>query len=159
MRDAQYCIYNKQYTKDEYEVMVATIITSMQEQWTRWEFFPIAISPFAYNQTLANTLYPMSKEDATSKWYRRANEENTINIPEWAVTITPKDFTRQERAALIDDDTLTSKILICAETWRPFRILPQDLKFYRTYGIIPPYYHPDVRHEHRTAIRPARGTL
>ena len=31
LRNKSYCIFNKQYTKDEYETTVANIITHMQE--------------------------------------------------------------------------------------------------------------------------------
>lgn len=67
VRNKQYCIFNKQYTKEEYEKMVAKIIAHMQETplktgqaCERGEFFHPSLSPFGYNETVAQEYYPVS---------------------------------------------------------------------------------------------------
>ena len=57
----QYCIFNKQYTKEEYENIVAKIITHMQTTGERGEFFHPSLSPFGYNETVAQEYYPLQK--------------------------------------------------------------------------------------------------
>jgi hypothetical protein len=66
-RHKQYCILNKQYTKEEYEVLVSQIIEKMKADGERGEFFPTTISIFGYNETEAQTYYPMTKEEAIAK--------------------------------------------------------------------------------------------
>ena len=61
LRNKQYCIFNKQYTKDEYEKTVANIITHMQETGERGEFFHPSLSPFGYNETVAQEYFPLEK--------------------------------------------------------------------------------------------------
>ena len=62
MRNNSYCILNKQYTKEEYEALVSKIIEQMNTMpyvdkngvtYKYGEFFPIELSPFGYNETVA----------------------------------------------------------------------------------------------------------
>ena len=64
LRNKQYCIFNKQYTKEEYEVLVTKIIGHMQQTGERGEFFPSSMSSFGYNETVANEYYPINKEES-----------------------------------------------------------------------------------------------
>lgn len=66
----QYCILNKQYTRGEYGEMVLKIIEHMKKTGEYGEFFPIKISPFNYNETLAQDYFPLDKEDVIKKGWR-----------------------------------------------------------------------------------------
>ena len=96
LRNKSYCILNRQYTKEEYEVLVPRIIehmsspqpspegesilgtdsSSLKERGiggeVEWgEFFPASMSPFGYNETVAQEYYPLSREEVlweTSFW-------------------------------------------------------------------------------------------
>ena len=75
----KYCILNKQYSKEEYEKLMPRIIEHMKSSGEWWEFFPTEISPFAYNETLANVLYPMNEAAVRSKawkWRKPDSEES-----------------------------------------------------------------------------------
>lgn len=54
----EYCVLNKQYTKDEYEKLVPRIIGHMRQTSEWGEFFPMEISPFKYNETVAADYFP-----------------------------------------------------------------------------------------------------
>ena len=60
LRNKSYCILNKQYTKEEYEQLVPKIIEKMKSTWEWWEFFPNNMSPFGYNETVANEYFPFN---------------------------------------------------------------------------------------------------
>jgi hypothetical protein len=73
LRNKSYCILNKQYTKEEYEELVPRIIEKMMttplrqgfEGQMEWgEFFPTSLSPFGYNETVAQEYFPMMREEA-----------------------------------------------------------------------------------------------
>lgn len=66
----KFCILNKQYTEEEYNTLVPKIITHMKETGEWGEFFPISVSPFAYNETAAQDYYPITKEEALKKGYK-----------------------------------------------------------------------------------------
>jgi hypothetical protein len=53
LKKKQYCILNKQYSKDEYEKLVPKIIEHMKSTGEWAEFFPVELSPFSYNETAA----------------------------------------------------------------------------------------------------------
>lgn len=58
LRNAKYCILNKQYTKEEYEKLVPKIIEHMKETGEWGKFFPMELSPFEYEETIAPDFYP-----------------------------------------------------------------------------------------------------
>ncbi len=126
----RYCILNKQYSRIEYEELIPRIIKLMGQQWG--EFFNPSISPFAYNESVANEYYPLTREEALKKGLRWAEE----TIP------------GSERP--IEDS------IKCEVTGRPFKITQQESMFYRNHQLPLPRRHPDQRHFDRMALRTPR---
>jgi len=149
----QYCILNKQYTKEEYEELVPKIIEHMKSIWERWEFFPVSISPFGYNESVANEYFPLDRESALDKWFKRQDKEYPINVPEWTETVKAQDLSDN-----IDDvdDEILKKAVICEISGKPFRIVKPELEFYRKHNLPLPRKHPDVRHLERLSQRAPR---
>jgi len=54
MKHKEYCILNKQYSKEEYETLVGKLIEHMQATGEWGEFFSANLSPYGYNQTMAS---------------------------------------------------------------------------------------------------------
>ena len=48
-------------------------------------------------------------------------------------------------------DDITTYAVICEQSGRPFRIVQQELDFYRKHGMPLPRLHPDIRHIARLA--------
>ena len=56
------------------------------------EFFPSELSPFCYNETIAQEYFPLTKEEATEQGYKwKEKEERNYNID-----IKTKDITKLE---------------------------------------------------------------
>jgi hypothetical protein len=98
LRNKQYCIFNKQYTKEDYEIMVWRIIRHMQTTGERWEFFHPSLSPFWYNETVAQEYYPIEIQNSKFKiknwnidysqfWYHRSTYSSDPKIPDGVKTI------------------------------------------------------------------------
>ena len=151
LRNQKYCILNKQYTKEEYETLVPKIIEKMKEDWEWWEFFPSSMSPFWYNETVANEYFPLTKTEALDKWFNWSDYE--APFPKVAKIIPanklPRDITE------IPDDILNWAIE-CEITKKPFRIIRPELDFYRKYSLPIPKRHPDQRHLDRMSLRNPR---
>ncbi len=64
LKNQQYCIFNKQYNKDDYEKEVATIIASMQMHNEWGQFFHPSLSLYGYNETVAYEQFPLDKQTA-----------------------------------------------------------------------------------------------
>lgn len=153
LKKAEYCILNKQYTKKEYERIVVEIIEHMQKsslsgQAGGWgEFFPAGMSPFAYNETMAQEYYPLTKEQVLQrgwKWKKKDKKDylpQTYKVPEKITDV---------------GDAICDEILACEETGRNFKIQKTELNFYRKMNLPIPKFCPDVRHFKRLRLRNPR---
>jgi hypothetical protein len=149
LRHKQYCILNKQYTKEEYEKLMPKIVEHMRKTGEFGEFFPVSLSPFAYNETVAQEYFPLAAEEAKRRgWHWHTDEDARkqymgpkIRVPE-SIAQVPDDF--------------TTRILQCETTGTLYKIIPQELKFLRTQGIPVPPKCPDQRHKERMALRNPR---
>ena len=65
-----------------------------------------------------------------------------------------------DRKKIIDDpvgdDDILKAIFVCEISGRPYRIIKQELEFYRKHNLPLPRKHPDIRHEERMKLRPGR---
>ena len=154
-----YCILNKQYTKEEYEILVPKIIEHMNltpnpspwiergvKEW--WEFFPVSISPFWYNETVAMEHFPITKNEAIARWFNWSDYENPK--PDVSKIIPASKL--PENIVQVPDDILNWAIE-CERTQKPFRIIKAELDFYRKLGLPIPRLHPDERHIDRMKER------
>ncbi|MBT4384585.1 hypothetical protein HOD30_02455 [Candidatus Peregrinibacteria bacterium] len=143
IKNAEFCILNKQYTEPEFNELRARIVEHMRSTGEWGNFFPISISPYAYNETVAQDYMPMSKEDVLAKgWKWHDEEKSEIGTgPEIADSISD-----------VTDDILQQD-LICKKTGRAYRIIASELKFYRKMGIPIPRHASATRNEQRIATR------
>ncbi len=77
----KYCIFNRQYSPEAYKALKEKIIAHMRTTKEWGEFFPITISQFAYNDTVAQDYFPMTKEAVLAKgwqWYNKPKNEYAI---------------------------------------------------------------------------------
>jgi len=162
VRGKEYCILNKQYTKEEYEELIPKIIKHMDEMpyvdknkctYKYGEFFPADISPFAYNESMAQECFPLTKETAIEQGYAWKN-------------LKPKNYKATISSYKIPDaikdvaDDITSEILQCSHEGNcahncthAFRVIPTELEFYRRLNLPLPKLCPNCRHHRRLAQR------
>lgn len=148
MKHHSFCILNKQYKEDEYENLRARIIEHMKKTGEWGEFFPIENSPFAYNETVAQDLFPMTKEEtiaANLKWQDEETRDigSGPKIPDSIHDVT---------------DDILKETLVCEETGRLYKLVPQELKLYRQLEIPVPRYAPETRNRHRMDRRNPQKT-
>ena len=151
LKNKEYCILNKQYTKEEYNKLVPKIIEKMKETWEWWEFFPSSISPFWYNETVAQEYFPLSNEEIIKQNFNYSTYEPSL--PNVSKIIPAEKL--PENIKDIPDDILNWAIK-CEVTWKPFRIIKQELEFYRKHNLPIPKKHPDQRHLERMKLRNPR---
>jgi hypothetical protein len=161
MKDASYCILNKQYTKEEYETLVPNIIEHMRKTPLRspdgsfagqeWgEFFPAGLSSFGYNESVASEYFPLTKAEVVERgWQWQDNLPYTVGRE----SITWDQIAENAKAI---PDNITQEILGCTECKRNYRIIPQELAFYRTHSLAIPRRCFDCRHRARIDRRNPR---
>jgi hypothetical protein len=151
LKNKQYCIFNTQHTKEEYEKRVPEIIEKMIQDGEWGEFFPSSLSPFGYNETVAMDCHPLTQEEAQKLSYSWSNYESPLPKVEKIIPASrlPEDIHS------VPDDVLNWAIE-CELTGRPFRIIKQELEFYRKHSIPLPRRHPDQRSSDRISQESAK---
>ncbi len=76
LKRAEYCILNKQYTKEEYEKIVPRIIEHMKSTGEFGEFFPMSAAPHAYNETVAQEFHPLTREKIEQRGLVESKDES-----------------------------------------------------------------------------------
>ncbi|MFH0806161.1 MAG: hypothetical protein V1885_00305 [Candidatus Brennerbacteria bacterium] len=162
VRHKQYCILNKQYTKEEYEELAPRIIQHMNEMpyvdqkgrtYRYGEFFPPELSPFAYNETIAQEHFPLAKEQAIAQGYRWRDPDTK----QYTITKLPKDL--PDHIKDVDDSILKETIGCAHEGSCPhqcataFKIIPEELAFYQRMNLPLPRLCPNCRYYERLSQR------
>jgi len=142
-----YCILNKEYSKEDYEKMKEKIIEHMKSTNEWGEFFPIGHSPFAYNETVAQEYFPLTKEEAVTKGYKWKEKDKKEYLPQMAEI--PQNIIEVK-------DNIMKEILACNECGKNYKIISQELKFYRDQKLPIPKKCPDCRHRERLNLRNPR---
>ena len=133
----KYCIFNKQYSPEDWKTMKAKIVEHMKKNGEWGEFFPITISPFAYNETVAQDYFPLTKDEVNAKhwrWYDKPKKEYQIG----GDVIACKN---RERG--------------CAGVGA-FRLHPMEIEFYKKMSLVAPGLCLPCRLHARLALRNPR---
>ena len=144
MHKKKYCILNKQYAKEEYETLKTKIIQHMKQTDELGQFFPIKFSPFAYNESVAQDYFPLSKQEIDQRGYKykdpdqKEYQPQTYQVPQ-NITDAPEDITQQ--------------ILACTKTGKNFKLIAKDLAFYKKFSLAIPDLCPDQRHMQRLHLK------
>ena len=141
-----YCIFNKQYGKEEYETFKEKIIAHMKETKEWGEFFPIEISPFAYNETVAQEYFPLTKDEVIKKgykWYDRPERNYNITITADKIPTSIKETPDSIVEEVIECSSRKSKILNhtseISQCTTAFKITPAELTFYKKMNLPLPH--------------------
>ena len=155
LKKKQYCILNKQYTKEEYFEMVEKIKKHMDEMpyidakgniYKYGEFFPIEFSPFGYNNTIAVQHFSMIKEEAIKNGYP------WIEVPHGEYIITKKASELPDSINDINDEILR-EVIECENCKNAYCILENELIFYKKEKLPLPTMCHDCRYERRIQDR------
>lgn len=151
LNHGSYCILNKQYPKEEYDVLVPKIIGHMRSTGEWGEHFPGRYSPFGYNESVAQDYFPMSKEEIIARGWQWSDYES----PQQETTRIVSASSLPDSIDDVPDDVLQWAIR-CEATGRAFRIVKQELDLYRRMRVPLPHLHPDERFCLRMALRTPR---
>ncbi len=162
LKKRRYCIFNKQYEKEEYFKLREKLITHMNEMpyvdsqgltYRYGEFFPIETSAFSYNETSAQEFFPLTREEALTKGYtwREQDKRN------YKVTIESKDLPKN----IVDvPESIVDEVIGCAhqgicgeQCASAYKIVPAELQFYKRMNLPIPELCPNCRHAQRIQYR------
>ena len=143
MRKVQYCIFNKQYSPEEYAALKEKIIAHMRATGEYGEFFPPALSQYGFNETKGIELYPVNKEQALALGFNwQDNPPGTMGKE----TLKPSDVL--DALGGVSED-ITKQVLACVDCGKNYKIIVQELKLYKKIGVPVPLLCPNCRHMKR----------
>lgn len=142
LRNKQYCIFNKEYSKEEFEQLRAKIVEQMTKAGEYGEFFPTEISPFGYNETVAQDYFPLTKEQAEAKGYKWREKEKSEHQP----TIKASGLVDHVKGV---DDAILKEIIECSNCHKPYRFIKKELDFLKRFNIALPRKCFECRHQDR----------
>ncbi|MCR4328154.1 MAG: hypothetical protein NUV53_01415 [Patescibacteria group bacterium] len=162
LKKKQYCIFNTQYSKDEFEKLRERIIAQMHEIpyvdkkgriYTYGEFFPSELSPFPYESTEAYEFFPLDEHEAKDKgfvWYPTTRQTYPITLKSDSIPDHIKEVS----------DKVVQEVLECAhrgeckeECIGAFRVVSEEVAFCKQMNIALPRLCPNCRHYSRLALR------
>ncbi|MFA4975560.1 MAG: hypothetical protein WC577_02665 [Candidatus Paceibacterota bacterium] len=162
LRGKEYCILNKQYSKEEFFKLKLEIIKQMNERpyvglneriYKYGDFFPSEISPWAYNETIAQEYYPLTKEQAIEqgyKWKEKVERDYQIDIKTEDIPNDIKDV----------DKSIINKVIECEhkgtcneQCTEAYKIIGDELSFYKRMNLPIPHLCPNCRHYNRLKQR------
>lgn len=163
IKNGSYSILNKRYTKEEYMALLPKIIEHMNAMpyvdsqgrvYKFGEFFPAELSPFGYNETIAFDYYPLTKEEAISKGFTWKDPEDKSYNVTMAVDAIPQSIGEV-------DEGILNQVIECShkgacsghQCSTAFKIVPQELQFYKRLGLPLPEVCPNCRHYERLRSR------
>jgi len=162
LRSKQYCILNKQYTKEEYEKLVPKIIQHMNDMpyidkkgriYKYGEFFPSELSFLPYKATAAYEFFPLSEKEAKDQgflWYETVKQIYKITLKNEEIPDDIKDT----------DESILDQVIECAhhelcgcECVGAFRVIKMELDFLKRMNLPLPRLCTNCRHHERVSLR------
>jgi hypothetical protein len=162
LKNAKHCILNRQYEKGEYLETIEKLKKHMMDLpyidkrglvYRYGEFFPFEMSTFGYNETVALDYFPITKGEAATKgypWVEKEKKEypnalSSVDLPDSIGDVT---------------DQILQQVIACPnngteeyQCTTAFKIVPDELAFYKQKGLPLPRYCPNCRHYQRLAYR------
>ncbi|OGI94560.1 hypothetical protein A3A03_03460 [Candidatus Nomurabacteria bacterium RIFCSPLOWO2_01_FULL_40_18] len=151
VKKGEYMIFNKKYSKTEYEKLKEKIIEHMKKTDEYGEFFPPQIAPVYYNETQGNLYMPMTKDEVLAKgWHWEENIPGTFGketIPSASIPDKIEDI----------PDSYLNEIFSCINCSKNYNVTRNELLFYRKENVPFPRRCPNCRYKRRFDLRLARA--
>lgn len=147
VKQGRYCILNKRYAAADYFRLVKKIVRHMRDTGEWGQHFPIGLSTFGYNETMAQQHFPLTKSEALELGAKWSDFEQPAP--------TGRVFDSKELPDSPDKitDHMLGGAFKCSLSEKPFRLTTQEVELYRRSKIPPPAIHPDLRYMTRMAQR------
>ncbi|MDO8574521.1 MAG: hypothetical protein Q7R86_02750 [bacterium] len=161
LRGKKSSILNKQYDEADYRELLPKIKKHMEEMpftgnngrvYKYGEFFPIELSPFAYNETIAQEYFPIDKDRTQKIGYTwKEFQSKTYEI----------EFDSENLPDHIDevDEKIIGKTISCTHQGKcdhqctyGFRLIQEEFQLYKKLNIAVPRVCPNCRHYERLKL-------
>jgi hypothetical protein len=147
LKKREYCIFNKQYTKDEYEELVPKLLEKIDEEYGLDKFYPPQCAYSGYNTSLCAFNIREDQTSATAKgftWDELPPVETIPGIPGADLPDSAEDV----------DGSYIKNVIICSITKRPYNFTEHEIEFYKNAHLPFPEHYPELRQLKRFQLIP-----
>ncbi len=137
LKKAKFCIFNKQYSEEEYKLLLHKIRDHMMKTGEYGEFFPESLSLYPYEDTLAQDYFP--RPVAAQSGQVPAGVLSTDQVPDLI-----KDVSME----------LANQVFFCPAEQKPFKYQASEIKFYKKVGVAMPRISFEARYRRRNQLIP-----
>jgi len=113
---------NKSYEPAVYAALKEKLIAHMRATGEYGEFFPAPLSPYAYNETLANDLFPLTAAQVRQRGWQWLVEDSKATRPATATMPDTLEF---------DEVSLVQQTFSCTSCARSFRLTSAEVAFHQ----------------------------
>jgi len=124
----EYHLFNKEYSRDQYQALKAALVSHMQETGESDTFFPGHFAPNPYSESLASMYFPLDESEVETQGYRKSETR----------TCQGKNLTSVEEIPDRSDAAtgqLSRQVFWDSVAKRPFRIQDDDIEFSARIGV------------------------
>jgi len=137
LKKAKNCIFNKQYSEEEYNALLPKIREHMMKTGEYGEFFPENFSLFPYEDTLSQDYFP--RPVAAQSGQVLAGVLSTEQVPD-QIKDVPMEIANQ--------------VFFCPAEQKPFKYQASEIKFYKKVGVAMPRISFEARYRRRNQLIP-----
>ena len=151
IKKKQYCVLNKQYSKEEYEKLRAKIMEDLEKNpyidskgrvFKYGEFLPYDLSPYDYNESTASWYFPQSKGEVLKNGWRWHEEIPSAYKP------TMKAEQMPDSIHDVKDD-IVNEIFECIDCKKAWRVIKPEIDLLRRFDLPLPRKCPNCRYKER----------
>lgn len=148
IKNKQFYILNNPYLEDDYWLLVDKIKTKMLADGEYGELFPLSFGLFPYQSSKGQKFYPLDEIKAKEKgipWY----PDPAPHVSEGVSLLDSQDISSD---IINVDESILKDVVKCETTGRPFKIVAEELKFYKHMNLPIPTKNPWQRIMERTVF-------
>ena len=151
LKRKEYCILNKEYSKEEFTKLKEKIIADMKinpyvdklgRKFFYGEFFPPEMSKFSYNKSNATKFLPKTKEEALSQGYNWIDEGDSFHEASILDDSLPDSI-------LETKENILNEIIKCKDCGKGYKIASGEFDLLRKMGLPIPHICPKCRENER----------
>ena len=161
LRGKQYCILNKQYSKNDYHDKRDELVTHLRAKKMWRVSLPTVFSDFAYNQSSANDVMPLNKIQAEMMKFAWAGEDEFVRPSQLLGSSGTSPAERfQDVPTSVDslsEVDLSQAVFLCELSGKPYQFTQQETELYRRQQVAPPSRSFEQRYRERLQRLAFRG--
>ena len=133
LKNVSYAIMNKIYEPDEYFKRLDELKTEMLKREEYGEMFSMDFSPYAYNTSIAEMIYPMTKDEMAP--FGLPYQDDVESSTQGLLIVEKKE---REQSVQNFSAEILSKAFLSEISGKPFRLIDRELTFHKRYNFALP---------------------